>query len=67
MISDTRAVPAPDDNGLIITARAIDRGDIIYLAHLLLPFRLFLEFGRALGWLEMVIRPTSRRAVRANL
>ena len=67
MISDTRAVPAPDDNGLIVTARAIDRGDIIYLAYLLFPFRLFLEFGRALGWLEMVIRPTSRRAVRANL
>ena len=67
MISETRAVPAPEDNGLIFAARAIDRGDIIYLAYLLLPFRLFLEFGRVLGWLEMVIRPRSRRAVRANL
>ena len=66
MISEDKR-PAPDDNGLIVATRAMDRGDIIYLAYLLLPFRWFLEFGRVLGWVEMVVRPRERRAVRANL
>ena len=49
------------------TAPAVDRGDVIYLAYVILPLSAFMAFGRALGWLEMLVRPRSRRAVRANL
>jgi len=68
----TMAAPAPaavvgGDTELITSARAFDRGDLAYLAYLLLPFRLFLQLGRPVGWLEMFLRPRARRAVRANL
>lgn len=33
----------------------------------MLPLRLFLQLGRLLGWIEMIVRPKARRAVRANL
>ena len=49
------------------TGPVVDRGDLIYVAYLLLPLRAFLFFGRALGWLEMLIRPNARRSVRTNL
>ena len=67
-MTDTKAEPtALGDPALISSSRRFDRGDLAYLACLLLPFSLFLQLGRALGWLEMIVRPRSRRAVRANL
>lgn len=52
---------------LIVTAPTFDRGDLVYAAYLVLPLRVFLQLGRPLGWLEMLLRPKARRAVRANL
>ena len=52
---------------VIESARMVDRGDLVYAAYLVLPFRVFLQLGRPLGWLEMLMRPKARRAVRANL
>lgn len=45
----------------------MDRSDFIYVVYLILPLRLFLQLGRALGWLEMLVRPRARREVRRNL
>ena len=59
---------APDERtGLISSPRATDRGDLVYVAYLLLPLPVFLQLGRVLGWLEMLARPKARRAVRRNL
>ena len=44
-----------------------DRGDLVYLAYLVLPFRVFVQLGRMAGWIEMLLRPAARRAVRANM
>ena len=55
------------ESALIASPRAIDRGDLVYVAYLLLPFRIFVQFGRVLGWIEMLVRPRARRAVRANI
>ena len=52
---------------MIVRARRFDRGDFVYAAYLVLPFRLFLHLGRPVGWLEMLLRPKARHAVRANL
>ena len=57
---------APDGTELIVSARRFDRGDLVYLAYLLLPLPLFLQLGRPLGWLEMLLHPRARRGVRAN-
>lgn len=54
-------------NGLVSTPRLVDRGDLVFLAYLLLPFGLFLQLGRLAGWTEMILRPRARRGVRANL
>ena len=61
------APPGPDGTALIRKARWCDRGDLVYVACLLLPLRWFLQLGRPLGWLEMLVHPRARRAVRANL
>lgn len=53
--------------GLIAKPAMVDRGDLVYLAYLLMPLPLFLQLGRALGWLEMLVRPKARRAVRENI
>ena len=58
---------APDRTELIVSARPFDRGDLVYLACLLLPLPWFLALGRPLGWLEMLLHPRVRRGVRANL
>ena len=55
------------DPSLVVTPRLFDRGDIAYIAYALLPLGMYLSFARALGWLEMLVRPSARRAVRANL
>ena len=52
---------------LVTKAPVFDRGDVLYAAYLLLPLSAFFAFGRALGWLEMLVRPRSAAAVRANL
>jgi len=52
---------------MIARPRKFDRGDLVYVAYLLLPFRWFLQLGRPLGWLEMLVHPRSRRLVRATL
>lgn len=52
---------------LVTKPRLVDRGDIAYFAYALLPMGWYLSFARALGRLEMLIRPSARRAVRANL
>ena len=52
---------------LIQTPKSFDRGDLVYVAYLLLPFRLFVQLGSVLGWIEMLVRPRARRAVRANI
>ena len=64
--SQTESTPLGDP-AQITSLRWFDRGDVAYIAYLLLPFGLYLRFGRALGWLEMLIRPRHRRAVRANI
>lgn len=67
-MAETTAGRTPEgDPALISSPRRFDRGDVAYLAFLVLPFGLFLQLGRALGWLEMLVRPRARRAVRANL
>lgn len=58
---------APADTTLVSSPRAFDRGDLVYVAYLLFPFRIFVQFGRVLGWIEMLVRPRARRAVRANI
>ena len=58
---------APDGTALIVSARRFDRGDLVYLACLLLPLPWFLQLGRPMGWLEMLLHPRARRGVRANL
>lgn len=63
--SASRAAPA--ETTLISSPRPFDRGDLVYVAYLLLPFRIFVQFGRVLGWIEMLVRPQARRAVRANI
>lgn len=63
----TPAPPAETSGDLVASTPLVDRGDLIYAAYLLLPLRAFMAFGRALGWLEMLVRPRVRRAVRANL
>jgi lauroyl/myristoyl acyltransferase len=45
----------------------VDRGDLVYVAYFLLPLPVFLQLGRVLGWLEMLVRPRARRAVKENL
>ena len=55
------------DPSLASIPRWFDRGDLAYLAYLIVPFDLFMWFGRAAGRLEMIARPKARRAVRANL
>ena len=57
----------PDATAMIASARAFDRGDLVYVAYLLLPLRWFIQLGRPLGWMEMLIHPRVRRGVRANL
>lgn len=58
---------APAGSELVSNARVFDRGDLVYLAYLLLPFRVFMLCGRVLGRLELLVRPRSRRAVYENL
>ena len=67
MAADAVAPQARGMTNLIVTARRFDRGDLVYVAYLVLPLRLFLHLGRPVGWLEMLLRPRARRAVRANL
>ena len=57
----------PNNRGMIATPRKLDRGDLVYVAYLLLPFRWFLQLGRPLGWLEMLMHPRLRRQVRASM
>ena len=67
-VAAEKVVPnARGNSNLIVTARTFDRGDLVYAAYLVLPFRLFLQVGRLVGWIEMLVRPKARRAVRANL
>ena len=67
-VSQRATTPRATINGNLVTAFPIaDRGDVIYLAYLLLPMRAFMAFGRVLGWVAMLVKPRSRRAVRANL
>lgn len=61
------APATPPESALIQTPNAFDRGDLVYVAYLLLPFRVFVQCGRLLGWIEMVVRSGARRAVRANI
>ena len=58
---------ASDLTALVASPRMFDRGDLVYLACLVLPLRWFLQLGRPLGWFEMLVRPGARRAVRANI
>ena len=64
----TQTAPAAGDGtALIASARTFDRGDLVYLAYLLLPLGWFLQLGRPLGWLEMLVHPRARRGACANL
>ena len=47
--------------------RAADLGDIAYLLYLVLPHRALMEVGRVRGWIDYLLRPHARRAVRGNL
>ena len=58
---------ASDSTTLVASPRMFDRGDLVYIACLLLPLRWFVQLGRPLGWLEMLVHPRARRAVRANM
>lgn len=62
-----KAKTALGDPALVSASRWFDRGDLAYVAYLVLPLRVYLELGRAAGWLEMLVRGSARRAVRANL
>ena len=63
-----RAGPtASDRTDSIVSARLFDHGDLVYVACLLLPLSWFLQLGRPLGWLEMLLYPRVRRGVHANL
>jgi lauroyl/myristoyl acyltransferase len=67
-VSPTQAstTAAGSPTGIVSVARRFDRGDLVYLAYLLLPLRIFLQLGRPLGWLEMLVRRRAKRAVREN-
>lgn len=55
------------DRGIVSAPRRFDRGDLVYLAYLILPFGWFVQLGRPLGWLEMVLHPRARRQVRDSI
>lgn len=65
--SERTAAAQPDARGMISRPRKFDRGDLVYLAYLLLPFRWFVQLGRPLGWLEMRLHGRLRRQVRDSM
>lgn len=54
------------ERGIVNRAR-MSRDDVLLLFYLVLPLEFFLLAGTARGWLEYVLRPRARRAVRGNL